>query len=115
MKLSLEVVVDSSAAQSTVSRVGLGKTKHVEVKWLWVQEAVARRRLAVSWIPGEQNPADVLTKPHAVDRFESMLEPSGFRIGSREVFMPAFSSHGTVRPRWADWSEDDVDFSEFMF
>ena len=39
------VHINSSAAQSVASRTGLGKLRHMEVKFLWAQEAV---RLNVS-------------------------------------------------------------------
>ena len=37
--------------------------RHVELKYLWVQEAVAKGRIVMKKISGHYNPADVLTKP----------------------------------------------------
>jgi hypothetical protein len=85
ISVQMHVFVDSSAAQSIASRSGLGRTKHVEVKYLWVQEAVSRCRFAVGRVPGDLNPADVLTKPHSFGRFADMLEPIGFHINCRDV------------------------------
>jgi hypothetical protein len=117
--LKLEVVVDSSAAQSIVSRAGLGKLKHVEVKWLWIQQATSLGRLSVAWIPGSKNPADVLTKPHSADRFADMLEPVGFRVVCRDtVCLQCVEEHAMYRKpplRWADFNSDHDDFSTFKF
>ena len=55
--------VDSSAAKSMASRMGLGRVRHLEVRFLWLQEVVRIGRLMIRKIAGERNPADVLTKP----------------------------------------------------
>jgi hypothetical protein len=109
LNLQLEVIVDSSAAQSIASRCGLGRTKHLEVKYLWVQQAVALGRFKVGRVPGEFNPADVVTKPHNVSRFREMLEPFGFKIRGRGL------NQVLSLGRWADFEPDDVDFSCFNF
>ena len=64
MGLARDVVVrtDSSAAKGFSSRRGLGRMRHLEVKDLWLQEAVCRGRLRLCRIRGEENPADIFTK-----------------------------------------------------
>ena len=37
--------------------------RHVELKFLWAQEAVSKGRVRIKKIPGYHNPADILTKP----------------------------------------------------
>ena len=59
---AMDVFVDSSAAKGFASKRGVGKVRHMEVKWLWLQEEVRRGRVKVSKVLGTQNPADVLTK-----------------------------------------------------
>jgi len=61
-KLDLEILTDASAAKGIASRRGLGKTRHVDVHFLWVQARVHRGVLAVSKVWGGDNPADLLTK-----------------------------------------------------
>ena len=63
---TIRIWVDSSAAKSISSRMGLGKIRHLEVKFLWVQESVKEKRFQVRKIRGDCNPADVLTKPKSV-------------------------------------------------
>ena len=53
---------DSSAAKSFVSRRGLGKMRHLEIRDLWLQKEVREGRVEVNKIPGAENPADLMTK-----------------------------------------------------
>ena len=53
---------DASAAISIISREGLGRTKHVDTQFLWVQEAVRDGRFSVKKIGTNDNPADLMTK-----------------------------------------------------
>ena len=57
------VHTDSSTAKSVAGRKGLGRMRHVELKYLWVQESVSKGRTRMKKIPGFHNPADILTKP----------------------------------------------------
>ena len=59
----LEVFSDSSAARSVLSREGVGKIRHLEVKLLWIQSLVKDGRLLVSKVNGNDNVADIGTKP----------------------------------------------------
>ena len=59
---TMDIFVDSSAAKGLASKRGVGKVRHMEVKWLWLQEEVRRGRVKVSKVLGTQNPADILTK-----------------------------------------------------
>jgi hypothetical protein len=58
----LVISTDSSSAKSFASRRGLGKMRHIEVKDLWLQEAVCCGRLKPQKIDGVMNPADLLIK-----------------------------------------------------
>ena len=53
---------DSSAAKQFVSRQGLGRMRHLQIRDLWLQKEVREGRLEVSKVPGDQNPADLMTK-----------------------------------------------------
>jgi hypothetical protein len=59
---SIDVFIDSSAAKGFASKRGVGKMRHMEVKWLWLQEEVRRGRVRVKKVLGTENPADLLTK-----------------------------------------------------
>ena len=53
---------DSSAARAFASRRGLGRMKHVQTRYLWVQERVAQKALTLATVASKENVADVLTK-----------------------------------------------------
>ena len=36
--------------------------RHLDVRHLWLQDAVAHQEIEVRRVPGEENPADLLTK-----------------------------------------------------
>ena len=92
----VRIWVDSSAAKSIASRIGLGKIRHLEVKLLWVQEMVKTRRIQVRKIRGDANPADNMTKPkmHKNLNENGKLKNIGASILKRNE-----------KQRWAD-SED---------
>ena len=53
---------DATAAKGIASRKGLGKTRHIAVHLLWVQERVARGDFKLLKVWGGVNPADLMTK-----------------------------------------------------
>ena len=80
----LRDLVDSSAAKSVASRAGLGKLRHLEVKFRWFQDAVRQKRLQLHKVRGDQNPADWLTKPGSTLRSLVAMRTWGFDIKERE-------------------------------
>ena len=60
--LAISVHTDSSAAKSFVSRRGLGKMKHLEIRDLWLQKEVNDGKVVVKKVVGTENPADLMTK-----------------------------------------------------
>jgi len=58
----IHLFTDSSAAKSFVSRQGLGKMKHLEIRDLWLQREVGMNRVIVHKVDGTLNPADLMTK-----------------------------------------------------
>ena len=53
---------DASAASGITHRNGLGRTRHIDVRHLWVQQVVAERRLEFGKTLGRDNPADLFVK-----------------------------------------------------
>ena len=69
----IRLLVDSSAAKPIAPRTGLGKLRHLEIKFLWLQEVVRRKKVVLSKVRGDINPADVLTKPKSLDDMKQLL------------------------------------------
>ena len=54
---------DASAALGIAYRRGLaGKTRHVQVQYLWIQQEVANKHVKIQKVLGTDNSADALTK-----------------------------------------------------
>ena len=62
MEASITLYTDSSAARGIIHRAGLGKLRHLETGYLWLQAAVKAKKLQVRKVLGTENPADLLTK-----------------------------------------------------
>jgi hypothetical protein len=59
----LQICMDAEAARAIASRQGIGKVRHLEVRYLWLQDQVRRGSIKLVKVWGKENPADVLTKP----------------------------------------------------
>jgi hypothetical protein len=103
-EFKLRIWVDSNTAKAIVSRLGLGKLRHMEVRYLWAQASHKAKLFEVRKIAGTRNPADVLTKAMSAGDMIDKLEAVGARfesIGTGLVFSRL----------WAD-VEDDVGESD---
>ena len=83
--VGVKVWTDSSTAQSVASRRGLGKLRHVELRFLWVQEMVKRGRLVLGKVWGPMNVADHLTKGKMVWEYVNLLRGIGGELRGRVV------------------------------
>ena len=70
----VSIGTDSSAAKSFVSRRGLGKMRHIEIRVLWMQKEVLEGKVLVSKVAGKENPADLMTKILGVQDIKLRLE-----------------------------------------
>ena len=61
MDLKLEVLTDSTANLGMHNRVGSGRARHLDVKWLWTPEAV-HGRLSLKKVGTYSNVSDLTTK-----------------------------------------------------
>ena len=78
--MAIRVWVDSTAAKAIASRTGLGRVRHLEVRYLWVQGALKDGRFKVLKIPGKVNPGDILTKPQDIKEIEDLLGMVGILV-----------------------------------
>ena len=61
-KYELHVHSDAAAAVGICRRRGLGKVRHLAVADLWVQDRLKKEDFYLHRVPGNDNPADMLTK-----------------------------------------------------
>ena len=78
MEASIQLHTDSSAALGIINRAGLGKLRHLEVGYLWLQAAVKAKKLRVRKVLGTENPADLLTKHLSAADMHKHLTHMGF-------------------------------------
>ena len=81
--VDVEVASDSSSAKSFASRQGLGKQRHVQTRYLWLQERVALKHLNVRKIKGTENESDILTKAVAAPTMQKHMSSMGYMDAPR--------------------------------
>jgi len=62
INVGIRMFTDSTAAKGIASRTGLGKTRHIAVHLLWIQEKVRGKDIELLKCKGTENPADLMTK-----------------------------------------------------
>ena len=89
---------DSTAAIGIAIRTGLGgKSRHVRVQYLWIQEAIGEKRLSLEKVDTKYNIADVLTKHLSRDAFESHIVGMGYGVASGRA---GKANDHNVCPHW---------------
>ena len=73
VEVEVQANTDSSAAKHIESRRGAGRVRHIEVRELWVQDRIAKGKLKIAKVKGEDNVADGLTK-HADRQYGAVHE-----------------------------------------
>jgi hypothetical protein len=71
---SADVACDSSAAISISSKSGVGKTRHIATRWLWIQDAVRNKQVKLHKIAGATNVADMGTKCLEPKRHQELMK-----------------------------------------
>ena len=71
--VQLEVRTDSTAAIGTASRKGLGKQRHVQTRFLWLQEKVSDKKVLLNKVHTQSNIADLMTKPMSREGCERLM------------------------------------------
>ena len=81
----LRLLMDSSAGRAILRREGVGKIKHLSTRVLWTQQVVKRRDAAVGTVLGDENIADLGTKPLAGPRLKEQRWACGLRPPTSSV------------------------------
>jgi len=105
IELTIRIWVDSTAAKAVVSRIGLGKVRHMEVKYLWAQQAHKAGRFLVRKIAGTRNPADVLTKPLSAADMGPKIALVGASLVYKRTLDSWVDSAKVSGKKWADMDE----------
>ena len=61
--MSGELLADASVALGIICRTGLGKLRHIDTAYLWLQqESIKKKKLRMKKVKATENPADMNTK-----------------------------------------------------
>ena len=86
MKKDVVIRMDSTAGKAISERLGLGKTRHISTRYLWIQQRIRKKELSVEKEPGITNCSDLVTKVQAEGGILKHLTAMGFysrRVGAR--------------------------------
>ena len=80
IKLNVRICSDSSAAIGISNRLGLGPTRHLAVRHLWVQDKVKSKEIQLEKQDGKKNVADLGTKIQTGPTITSVMSRLGYRF-----------------------------------
>ena len=92
---SVTMHTDASAAIGIVRRAGLGKLRHLNVRYLWLQDQVKQEAIGLQKVAGAENPDDFVTKHVNADAMKKHLERLGVKTsGGRARSAPMLGALG---------------------
>ncbi len=74
----IELHMDAPAALALINREGLGKARHIETQWLWIQYAARIKKVILRKHHGEKNPAGLMTKGLSKDKIDTCMGNMGY-------------------------------------
>ena len=86
---AVELHVDASAAKAMAERKGVGRTRHVQARFLWLQDKVSDQDIFVRKLAGEKNVADMVTKVMPAVRLHQLMGAMGFEVSDRKGHLRA--------------------------
>ena len=99
-EMTVRIWTDSEAGKAMSGRKGLGRTRHIETKYLWIQDIVKEGRVSIRKVWGKENPADLLTKPLTWREMADLLGKVGGRfIGGEDGAVGLVGSRRMLRRR----------------
>ena len=90
-RCKVNLYLDSSAARGIITRQGVGRVKHLQIRTLFLQELHKQGTLSVHPVGTKENTADIGTKPLSGKRVKLLLHWLGFQdennepVGSEEL------------------------------
>ena len=92
---AVTVHTDASAAIGIVRRAGLGKLRHLNVRYFWLQSQVKQEAIGIQKVAGADNPADLVTKHLNAETMKKHMERVGVRTsGGRARSAPILGVFG---------------------
>ena len=79
-EVDITIMVDATATMGMMMKEGLSGVRHIDTQHLWVQEKIKNKQFVVKKVKGEDNAADMFTKPLSSDILEKHFRYLGFWI-----------------------------------
>ena len=98
VKCSVSVYFDSSAARSISSRRGIGRVRHINTRYLWIQEKLADKSFTLHVVKGTDNPADMMTKPFSGKQIQEVFASLNIHFTPSSDIQPLQSSSPSSLP-----------------
>ena len=99
VQVRLMVHTDSSAAIGISARRGLGKLRHIETQFLWVQSGIRDGKFEVKKVNGAENVSDIFTKNVDRKTLDTHLDTMGFvRVEGRATSAPTMATAMAITP-----------------
>ena len=80
LEFGMVVHSDSSTSLSIASRRGLGKLRHVQTRYLWLQQMTNEKRITLKKILGTKNSSDLFTKIMAWPLISKYMQTLGYEF-----------------------------------
>ena len=80
IEVGVRIRSDSSAAIGISNCLGLGQTRHISVRHLWVQDKVKSKEIHLKKQDGKKNVADLGTKIQTGATIHTVMGRLGFRF-----------------------------------
>jgi len=96
MRVQLRVATDSTANIGIQHRVGVGKMRHLEIRSLWLQEALRNGRFTLVKRSTVEMRGDLMTKYHSSERMKTLLGMLHVKLIAAATLVPAVAAADTV-------------------
>ena len=83
-RCKVNLYLDSSSARGIITRQGVGRVKHLQIRTLFLQELHKQGTLSVHPVGTKENTADIRTKPLSGKRIKLLLHWLGFQDENNE-------------------------------
>ena len=83
-RVRLKLYSDSSSARSIVQRLGQGRLKHIDLRYLWIQEMVKRKVVSVHRVGTIYNISDLNAKKLSINRRRFLMSLLPMALGGSD-------------------------------
>ena len=110
----IDVLSDSSAARGMCQRHGTGKVRHLDMRFMWIQQVIRDKEVLLKAVPTDDNLSDMGTKNLPSDKLEKFKLLIGLAsLGAQgwrrpEAIVAALTLASLPRVDGRDYNDDEV-------